>query len=311
MLYDELIQKHIDGELDEAGRSNLESIAQSNPDVAESIASMETIETSLGSFKTQLTESDDIFIRDFGMTLVTGSGSSGGGEGSGSSQSLFRNIFGRTNLYIAGFLILAMTGTYYFVGNSKGSTDKVSSSMKNTIQNSISKDNPQPESPVSENPMQSTEKSSSQTQENLSVQPQNTISTSKSIIKDEMEFSVKDKNNQKNIELINKIKAALDDYSAKGDVLNAALTAKRLGVLYRQLDGYSSESLSQFQRALKMSEESHNQLMKAEVLGELSLLYFKTNQTDLGNKTLNQCIDLLKELSSSRVDYWQKIQTKY
>jgi hypothetical protein len=308
MLYDELIQKHLDGELDEAGRSNLESIAQSNPDVAESIASMETIETSLGSFKTQLTENDDIFIRDFGMTLVSGSGATGGGESTGTSNSSFRNFIMSKNIYFAGLLLVALTGSYYFLGNSKGGNDKELSPKQNVVQKNVIKDNSQPADLLTQAPVQSTE---SKHQEKTSVQPQSANSATKSLVKDEMEFSVKDKNNQKNIELINKMKVALDDYSAKGDVLNAALTAKRLGVLYRQLDGYSSESLLQFQRALRMSEGSNNQLMKAEVLGELSLLYFKTNQTELGNKTLNQCINLLNEMSSSRVDYWQKIKAKY
>lgn len=308
MLYDELIQKHLDGELDEAGRSNLESIAQSNPDVAETLTSMETIETSLGSFKTQLTESDDIFIRDFGMTLVTGSGATGGGESSGSSNSSFRNFMMSKNIYFAGLLLVALTGSYYFLGNSKGGNDQNQSTKQNVVQNNVIKDNSQSADQLTQAPVQSTE---SKPQEKTSVLPQNANAASKNLVKDEMELSVKDKNNQKNIELINKMKVALDDYSAKGDVLNAALTAKRLGVLYRQLDGYSTESLSQFQRALKMSEESHNQLMKAEVLGELSLLYFKTNQSELGNKTLNQCIDILTSLSSSRLEYWQKIQTKY
>ncbi len=308
MLYEELIQKHLDGELDEAGRSSLESIAQSNPDVAENLTSMETIETSLGSLKTQLTESDDIFIRDFGMALVSGSGASGGAVSTSSSRSSFRNFVMSKNIYFAGLFLVALTGSYYFLGNSKAGKDQVQTAIQTTIQDNVIKDNLQQESPVIQTPVKTTESS---VHEKITNQTEKAVSSQKSMVKDEMELTVKDKNNQKNIELINKMKLALDDYSAKGDVLNAALTAKRLGVLYRQLEGYESQSMSQFNRALKMSDESHNQLMKAEVLGELSLLYFKTNQTDLGNKTLEQCIELLTELSSSRVDYWQKIKIKY
>ena len=315
MLYDELIQKHLDGELDDSGLTELQNLVKTDPDFADSVSGMENIETSLNAFKTQLTEHDDIFIRDFGATLITATTAVGGASLGSNAQlantagNSLKHFLITKKLFLSGILIVALTGSYFLFNNVNSAGTTVNTKSPALIKKS--QNQTQVPQIAQETQVNQSETKNEKNIPASSQQTQAVGNSNKPLVKDELELSVKEKNNQKNLELINKLKVTLDDYSAKGDILNSALTAKRLGVLYRQLDGYENESLNQFQRALKMSEESRNQLMKAEVLGELSLLYFKTNQNDLGDKTLKQCIDLMNELASPRAEYWQKVKSKF
>ncbi|MCX7736518.1 MAG: hypothetical protein N2319_07365 [Candidatus Kapabacteria bacterium] len=303
MKKEDFLRDYIDNELSEAGKKKFSALIENDSELKQELNNLIDMEKSLNESKMTLRDSDIAFLAGFKTNLIENIKNQPASKFSPVNwKELIHNY-----AFILTFGILFFIGSiasYFYTNEVKihhqiaykplnlDNTAKIIEEKSVTNELKANKD----DILISTKETNTKEK----TQEPL-------ITSSE---KNEITLSIKEKNILTNQELIDKLKADLENFEKSNDIFNTAVTKKRLGQIYGKLQGKTEEAKTLLIQSATAFEKLKYSEMQAECYGELALI-----ELQLGNKTnaedyIGRCIQFLEKNNSKKLKYWQDIYEK-
>lgn len=308
MNKDDIIMKILDNELSPAEQQEAELLMQSDMDFASEVEGLSSVENQLHSLKTIITFQDLDFINNFGQSISGSASNIGSSAAAHKAGGIMSKILTKVNLVsmsIISSVIVITGGTAIYLSQKMSDERIASNNAKTEVIKNVDVDEPI----VSDIPVeQNTDIQTNNLLKPEDVQTKNIVTDNFNSIKtpDELTISIKQKNKLTNAQMIENLGKELSSYEQKNDLLNMALTQKRLGVLINQTGNFNKAS-SYFEQAIENARILNNYSLEAESLGEFGLALIKSGNSIEGMNMLEKCISILKSKKSERADYWQNM----
>jgi len=300
MEFEELAVNYLDHDISDSEMSELNRFFYLSPELKDEIEDIAHLKNNLTESKIVLQQNDLVFLGDFGDRLTSSIVNS--------NKNHYSDIFNRNKKLSLLLLLLicfvAIIPSYFLflkINLSPGSVANNSNSTKNVVIKEQSTD----ESSKSDNIPQ-----------NVTLPTPHKRAMNKSISeniqgKNELTGKISERNAVNSNELILSLQKELSGYQSKNDLLNQAVTEKKLGILLRDNTGALGESEIFLNKALAKFIKLNRYEQQAETLGELGKLeYARGNKSSAGTK-YKECLNLLKSVNSPKYSYWEKISEKH
>jgi len=113
-----------------------------------------------------------------------------------------------------------------------------------------------------------------------------------------------EENKIKNSEILNGLEQELKEYTKANNRQMIILTLKRLGVLYAQMNDVDT-GLDKLEQAYSLYMSSGNNILNADILGEISLIYSRSGNKTKADDYRQKCLDLLID-EPENLSKWMK-----
>lgn len=300
MKKEEFIRKFIDNELSVSQKDKFLTIVEKDKEMNEELTTLSTLENSLIESKTTLRDSDLAFLTAFKSELVN--------DLKNQPASKFSPVYWKEFLH--NYSLITIFSLLFIVGSIVSYFHTTEIKNKYQISFKPFKTNHQPELKKFDNETlfienkiaEKTPEANREADKNVRNKEIQLASTEE---KNELTLSINEKNILTNQELVVKLKSDLENYERNADLLNIAITKKRIGQLFGKMNGKSDEAKTYLIQSAAIFEQLKYREMQAECLGELALIEFSTGNNVNAEEYFNKCIQLLQSNNSKKLKYWQ------
>jgi hypothetical protein len=288
--------KYLDGSISVDEQKELNDMMMQNPELREQYTNLTSLEKQLDKSKTVLYDTDLAFLSSYKESMFNKTNSDKApiiSNGSFLSSNL--------NLLVSALVIILGVGSVAYYFNTNSTVNKMSVSQKAEPQKVIAPHSTQ--QLLTETQSTEVQTSPSKSKEIKETENNYKVTSPK---ESELKAQINQSTSLKNQDLIDKIRFDLTNYEKQNDLLNQAISLKKLGVIYRDGEKLLIESREYLNKALQIALASKSSEVTAEIYGELGLLEKKSGNINLAQNNIEKCIEMLRESKPERVKYWQK-----
>jgi hypothetical protein len=296
MSFDDIMAKYLDGSISVDEQKELNDMMMQNPELREQYTNLTSLEKQLDKSKTVLYDTDLAFLSSYKESMFNKTNSDKApiiSNGSFLSSNL--------NLLVSALVIILGVGSVAYYFNTNSTVNKMSVSQKAEPQKVIAPHSTQ--QLLTETQSTEVQTSPSKSKEIKETENNYKVTSPK---ESELKAQINQSTSLKNQDLIDKIRFDLTNYEKQNDLLNQAISLKKLGVIYRDGEKLLIESREYLNKALQIALASKSSEVTAEIYGELGLLEKKSGNINLAQNNIEKCIEMLRESKPERVKYWQK-----
>lgn len=303
MKKEEFLRKYLDNELSDSEQKKFSELLKSDPQLNLELTSLIEIEKNLNKTRLTLNDSDIAFIGGFKTDLIDNIKNQ-----PPTKYMLFnwKKII-HNNFLIVSLIVLFLIGSlvsYFYTNETKihNQIDYIPIKAKN-INKTLEAENLNYESDniIKENVTKKDEKII----EKRSYEPLITSSE-----KNEIALSISEKNILTNQQLVEKLKSDLEEFEKNQDLLNIAITKKRLGQLYGKTTDKTDEARTYLIDAKTIFEKLKYSELLAECYAMLALIELSDGNRSLAKDYIEKSLQILQNNNSKKLKYWQDIYEK-